>query len=572
MPSLERFERLINTTVPLKPLEFRHIGSRGEQIQSWLSMLNRLPRNEQINQTKTTLTELIVSDISDESRLTILDTVNLFLERLVLQLQNDYLRNPQNSRSEQDSCINEVRSLYYLQILCHQGIAIRNYQELTPEPVQPTQNTSGGWLKGLTNKFKSPTPAPVAPPPTIAPTTPQKRLMTLAIYRIMSTYFKLIHEFALTYQKVPAVFWGQMNAWYFKSATQGIDKLDINKLDHTIPNNSIHQQYTQSCLASFANLFAYRQTDIISIFKLIPTWIPYIQTTFTAHSHFKVFVNLQASTPPEFITPYATVNPYSNEQVCLFIDVKDLFNYLKELESAEGPFESRIAKIIMLAFGRYLDSNTGNTRINEHLADMMTGFFPIFDKLSNGKNFASLIHQSALPEAHHPRITNRTMLGAKEVAKVMTKNDTNVQFMFGNIDGTKPVDIRHLNISVFGLFALKAHQTTDKHPWKLGVIQWAELTDTQIAIDGKFFGKILSVCGIRLRASAGDARPQDFIQGILVAGDGVNQHTSLVMPRYHFKEGDTVVLRVDTKESTMRLEKSLLVADDFEQYEIVRLV
>lgn len=75
--------------------------------------------------------------------------------------------------------------------------------------------------------------------------------------------------------------------------------------------------------------------------------------------------------------------------------------------------------------------------------------------------------------------------------------------------------------------------------------------------------------GVRLRKK--DGRSQEFVHGLLVGGDELNQQTTLVMPRYHFKVGDFVVLRIDTKEIELRLERNLLTTDEIEQYQIVRL-
>jgi hypothetical protein len=57
----------------------------------------------------------------------------------------------------------------------------------------------------------------------------------------------------------------------------------------------------------------------------------------------------------------------------------------------------------------------------------------------------------------------------------------------------------------------------------------------------------------------------------LVDGDELNEQSTLIMPRYHFKVGDYVVLRIDTKEMELRLERNLLTTDEIEQYQIVRL-
>lgn len=577
MPSLERFERLVSTTVALRKADLHHIGQFGELTDIWIESLPRLPRPEQLAQTKTVLTEMIISDITDEQRLSILSKLFVVVERLVGQMQADYIHNPQSSHDEQETRIFEVRSLYFLLILCYQGIAQRAHTQLTQdESKQNAKNakpTQTGWLSKLTEKLSGNVVQQGAGL-SVAVITPQKRLFTLAVYHMMGVYFKLLLEFALTYQKVPAFIWGLMNGWYLKAAKQSVEHTDINKL-HNALTGTIAHQYSQSCLANFANLFAYRRSDIINIFKVLPTWVKYTQATFTAHPHYKVFVNLQAPTPPEFITPYATVNPYSSENVCLFFDVTDLFLHLKTLEKSEDSsiqFESRMAKIVLLAFARQLESQTSTTRINEHLARMVTGFFAIFDELSGGKKLPELINHQELPEKYQPRTANRAIIGSKEVVKVLTKSDASIQFVFGDIDARKPVDMASMHISVFGLFALKSDQSTHQNPWRLGMIHWAEPTDNQVAVDGKFFGRILSVCGVRLRSSAGDNRPQDFIHAILVSGDGFNHQITLIMPRYHFKAGDSVILRVESKESTLRLTRHLLTTDDFEQYEVVRLV
>lgn len=117
---------------------------------------------------------------------------------------------------------------------------------------------------------------------------------------------------------------------------------------------------------------------------------------------------------------------------------------------------------------------------------------------------------------------------------------------------------------------MKSALSQNKHPWRIGIIHWAETKDNKILADGRFLGRLLTACGVRL--SSNDMRSQDFIQGLLVAGDGLNQQTTLVMPKYHFRAGDTIVLKVSEKQTTLRLEKNLLSTDDFEQYEIVRLV
>lgn len=566
MFSLEKFDKLSKAPIARKAVALASVGRSGEHVTAWSSKLARLDKHDQYQHAKSVLGELVIADIEESVRFGILEAMMPTIERLIMQMQNEYISNPQTSPREQKAYVDEVRSLYFLIILSYQSVAFATHKTLTEAAsVAPKKNTN--WFKKMTEGLGNVTKNGVG----VDVIGESKKLHTLSVYRIMLSCYRLINDFALTYQKSPACLWRLMNGWYLKASTLGIVKTNVGKLGN-YAECSIHKQYLYSCIASFINLFAYRRADIVNMFKLLPQWAERVETTFEAQSHFRVFVNLQGETSPELITPFASINPYSNDHVCLFFDVRQLFEHLKSLEhdeDAKNSFEARLAGMVMLAFNRHLEQPS--TKITNRSAYMLTGFGAIYREIAGERSFDQIIAQSQLRTEFHPkRIFDATADSQKEQVQLIRRNDTGAQFIVGGFaqdDEEKVLSRPYL--PVFGLFAMMSLRSDNTHPWRLGIVHWAESKEDSVEVDGRFLGRILSVCGIRL--STRDMRSQDFVQAFLVSGDQLNQQTTLVLPRYHFKEGDLVILRVADKETTLRLEKNVLSADDIEQYQIVRL-
>lgn len=570
MLTLDTFERLASAPITTKPVTLHAIGQQGEAMSAWTARLAYMDKHEQYRQIKGVLSELVVAEMKDELRLTLLEGVVSVVERLVLAMQQEYINNPQSPPSEQRTYIDEVRSLYFLLVLCYQGIAFRTHQVLNVAGATNTnqKNKKTSWVDKLKGS--------VARSGIGDWVSGDKRLYVLSVYRVMHVCYKLLMEYALTYQKAPSCVWQLMNSWYLKSAVLGADKVCVSKLSK-LGECSIYQQYLQSCLASFANLFSYRRPDILNGFKVIPVWTKHIKTTFSPSGQLKMFVNLQGNTAPEMITPYASINPYSNDYVCLFFEVKGLFEYLLAIESGKNAgtdgyavFEKRLAKMVLMAFYRQSDDQSeGRTR--NQAAEILAGFGAIFKEMA-GRPFNQVIAQSKLPDPYLPqiRIDEQTAL-KKELVKLIRKNEASVQFTLTTASEDEMGDtiINCPYLPIFGLFALKSTQVANQHPWRLGLVHWVDAKDDSLEVGGRFLGRVLSVCGIRLNGR--DMRGKDFVQALLVSGDELNQQTTLILPRYHFKEGDLVILRVEQKETSLRLEKNLLSTDEIEQYEIVRI-
>lgn len=576
MLALETFERLASAPIATKPVALQAIGAKGELISAWTARLAYMDKHEQYRHIKGVLSELVVADINDDLRLTLLENLMTAVERLVLSMQQEYINNPQSPPSEQRTYVDEVRGLYFLLILCYQGVAFRSYQILNAAGI-PTANKTKAAKTSWVDKLKGGLSGSVVRSGMgVDLVGGEKRQYVLSVYHIMHLGYKLLLEYALTYQKAPGSVWKLMNDWYFKSASLAVDKVCVSKLAN-LGECSIYQRYLQSCLASFANLLSYRRPDILNGFKIIPIWAKYIKTTFKASREFRLFVNLQGNTPPELITPYASINPYSSDYICLFFETSGLFEYLSAVDSGKNEgtdgyaaFEKRLAKMVLMAFQRQADDTTEG-RVRNQAAEILTGFGATFKEMA-GRPFNQVIAQSKLADMYLPQLKIDQQASTRsELVKLVRKNDASVQFTLDTVSqdevGDKITNCPYLPI--FGLFAMKSSQSANKNPWRLGLVHWVDAKEDCIEVGGRFLGRVLSVCGIRLNTR--DMRGKDFVQALLVSGDELNQQTTLVLPRYHFKEGDVVILRVEQKETSLRLQKNLLSTDEIEQYEIVRL-
>lgn len=562
MITLQKFEHLIRAPLAQKPITLTHFDQTGSDISTWATTLSTRPKCEQYNNIRTALSEVLVCNMCDGQKLLLMDELMVVIERIIGRMRADYIYEHQSLSDEQLSSVHEVRSLYFLMILIYRNIAVRHQNSAV------TENGSGKkWLNKIIPTKKSDV--------LIA----GRDIFIYAVHQLMVLYVKLLMEYALTYQKAPKVIWQEVNGWYLNALNLQLCHEHMHNLNKNYPKTSIHDRYMQACGASFGNFFAYRRQDILNAFKVLPLWTKYFKTTFDASSEFRVFVNLQGFEPPEIITPYASVNPYSDEHRCLFFDLADFTRYIEQVSAgeyidgtAQSLFEMRFAKMVLLAFEQRSSHDRQDDR-HERKAELLVGFASIFNEISGGQNLSTVIRERGLPADFHVKISASAigMVAPKEMVKVSYKNEAVARFRFGaqGMDEKDEILSSRPLIHLYGLFALKSAISTNKNPWRLGMAHWVEKTNNSVAVDGRFLGRVLMVVGIRLRKQ--DGRSQEFIHALLVDGDELNEQSTLIMPRYHFKVGDYVVLRIDTKEMELRLERNLLTTDEIEQYQIVRL-
>lgn len=560
MITLSKFERLVMTNIAQKPVQNMAIGVDGELISEWILSLSGMNKHGQFAQMQSVLSDLLVAQMSDKLRLSLLAKLMPAFERVVGQLHNDYIYEHQNLSAVQQQSTTEVRSLYFLLILNYKNIASRAYVELHQD------DDVDSWLKKIVKTLNH----------------DEKDTIVIAVYQMIGLYVRLLMEYAMTYQRAPRVVWQQLNFWYLRVAQEGVVHQDVHKVAKYLPNDTIHRKYEQACISSFVNFFAYRRQDILAVFKVLPTWASYVEATFEARPELKIFVNLLGNHPPEMITPYATVNPYSDEYQCLFFDETRLVEHLLEVKSgkfitndAQSVFESRLAQMVLIAFERYARQDRID-RLGEQKAELLTGFSAIFKEVSGGRGLGEVINQKALMNTHQPKSVKEALNPAmpKEQVKLTSSSDTLARFNYtqkihDTHDDLRDVVINQQFLQVFGLFAIKSDNSKNHNPWRLGIAHWVDRFADEIEVDGRILGRILLACGARLLKN--DARSQEFIHALLIDGDELNRQSTLIVPRYHFKSGDMILMRIDTKELQLRLERNLLSTDEIEQYQIVRI-
>lgn len=565
MITLSKFERLVVADIPQKPVNIALIGAQGEFLDAFCQALPTLNKHEQYTQLKAVLSDLLIAQMDDGYRLHLINELVGVGERIIAQLHSDYLYEHQSLSDARQESTYEARSLYFLMILIYKNITARAYQVVQSESSQPV--VSQGFFARLTGVVAD------------VQMSDAKQILAHAMYQMMRLYVCLLLEYALTYERTPRAVWQQLNFWYLRGVYAAVVRLDVVKSDDGRDSDTIYNQYRQACLASFANFFAYRRQDIVNVFKVLPTWIDYVDTTFEPRPELRVFVNLLGNHPPEVITPYATVNPYSEEFQCLFFDVARLMAYLKDVkegkyltENIQSVFEARLARMVLIAFGRRANEDKID-RYDEHAGVLLTGFSTIANELSSGRDMSELVKITDTTRAFMPRSLDAFgVITPIEEVVITTKNNTTTRFNYINERGRELPSDEPLSrnfLQIFGVFALKSKNSESSKPWRLGIAHWVDRINNDVEVDGRFLGRILMMAGVRLRKNEG--RSQEFVPAFLIEGDELNEQSTLVLPNQHFKSGDFVILRIDGREMELRLERKLLSTDEIEQYQIVRI-
>ena len=120
------------------------------------------------------------------------------------------------------------------------------------------------------------------------------------------------------------------------------------------------------------------------------------------------------------------------------------------------------------------------------------------------------------------------------------------------------------------LFLLCRSENPASTAWSIGVVRWLNLDPEKPEVDWQVLGHQLIACGIRLQDR--DSRSRHFVPAFVVGDDEQLQTpSSLIMPTSHFHVGDRVMMRINTKQKTLRLVRRLMMTDEFSQYEVAQL-
>lgn len=560
-----------------------------EQLIKWAAGLSGQSEKEQIDQLETVLAELSEANIEDDQCLKLLDIISSATERLIATLHAHYIYETGSLSDDQLSVMEQVKSLYYFKALVYEAIIRR--QLLAMKYEQKNEKNARPWKRLVT-----------------AAQTSVSTLST-AIYQSLLVYQKLLYENSMAYKKPPLYIWSAFNKLYHLACQHNMAQ--INFAAHVINKhaNTIHQLYCEVCLHSLLNVSAMRRSSILMVQRLLPTWALQVSATLEPQTQTRIFVNLKDHHAPEYLTALSTINPYDDEHDCLFLELAPLVSYLEERKKELSLIEKVVSEYRLVSQALTVMTHRYTARQikipskynPKKEANIITGFNDIHYHAANKRNLKSVIESQLLPADYKPQLdTLPNESASKSELTIDTYDDTDVTLRFrtlnlpidsaiikdsisnnlvdGNIatteDSTQAFMASVLpRLRIMNLLLLKENKTSGKEELTLAMVHWLKIEDKHLQIEAQVLGHEPTPCGLRLdNRDNTDTRSRHFIPALLLTGDTLLDTTfSMLVPSYHFEIDDRVIIRLNEKQQSLRLQRRLLMTEEFIQYEVVRL-
>lgn len=611
MVNLSTFQQYLSIDARLsrtltKSIDLTKSFNKDEQhLLKWAALLPMQTEAQQTEQLEKVLTELRVAAIDDRQRLTLLNIVLEAANKLIPMLRQHYIYEANAFNDYQLGYVVQVKSLYYLMIMVYDGVIQR---EITFLKDKKLQASNGLLQRYLTN---------------------EKALsITLAIatYQTLLMYQKLLFEEALCYQKPVPYLWSNINQLYYMACQQQTVDIDLSSYITTYCADNIHQLYGQLCLHSLLNVRAMRRATVLMVQRLLLEWSEHLVASIEPQTETKVFVNLHSDNPPTYLTAHSAINPYDAHHDCVFIELAPLVTYLKFRrdtlieEGREGVESSLMNTVAITLSYRYIQPplTLPIRQSAKQQGHIITGFNDIHYRVSHEQSLSTLIAAKYLPEHQQPRydtvpkklsantvstnaVSNNTMLGVEtfdsdnalsdfrtlrllpdSVEPAISASSAGENTPKAKYSGKKVKDIVEvaendaLNsiapppLRTMSLFLLCRSESPASTDWSIGVVRWLNLDLEKPEIDWQVLGHQLIACGIRLQDR--DSRSRHFVPAFVIGDDEQLQTpSSLIVPTSHFQVGDRVMMRINTKQKTLRLVRRLMMTDEFSQYEVAQL-
>lgn len=582
MVTLSRFQDYLSSKEPLsssepltpsEPLLSSSNRSDSGQEHYLLKLLASLPAQtqaQQVLQLEKVLTVLREINIEGRQRLKLMTAVIEASDPLIASLRQHYIYEVGALNDTQLAYMAQVKSLYYLIIMVYDRV-IRYKQSLLSRHKKQTIGIS--WQRYFRTDNAS-------------------MILAMAIYQTLSIYQKLLGEDAIAYQKPASYLWLKINQLYSLAHERHVAtiSLSISKdTKCTFLASTIHQLYCQVCLLSLFNVRAMPRSNILVVQRLLPEWAKYIDATIEPKTETRVFVDLNSDQPPIYLTASSDINPYEDRYHCLFIELAPMVDHLKLRvqalikEDSEGVECYLLNKIAMTMAYRYLQPPLilmTKYPVKEQ-AVLVTGFNKIHYRVSGSQNFRSLIAMNDLPKEQWPRYDTSSQTQNSYDVLVHETLQTNLDAsLFRTLQLTnKAAPLLAANefvqnapppLSTMSLFLICRSDTSTQPSWSMGMVRWLNLDNKDPEAEWQVLGHTLVACGLRLEGSS--MRSQYFVPAFVLGKDEQLQMVgTLIVPTAYFQTDDRVIMRINTKQTPLRLGQRLLVTDEFSQYEVMKL-
>lgn len=586
MITLSTFQEHLSSTEALPLVSKRSANGQEGYLLKLLAALPSQTQAQQAEQLAKILTVLRVANIDESQRLTLMATVIDASDQLIATLRQSYIYETGALSDIQMGYVAQIKSLYYSMIMVYDRV-IRHKTSLLNN--QRKYAASNGWQRYFNGDKSSST------------------TLAIAIYQTLLMYQKLLGEEALCYQKPSSYLWHKINQLYYLAYQYHAAEINMSVTAGTQRAKTVHQLYCQICLYSLLNVRAMRRPNILLVQRLLPEWAKHIVATIEPTTETRVFVDLQSDNPPAYLTASSTINPYEDRYHCLFIEIAPLVEYLKRrkqalvTEGGDGVESHLLNKIAMTLNYRYLQPPL--TLATKHSAKedavLITGFNNIHYRVSHSHSFTSLIAIKELPDEQRPRYdTVNKKQDSSHVLASETFDRNDDLSLFRTLRLSPTVDTLNkdrfhndgfhkdsLNIvadedtsattappalHMMSLFLVCRSDTITPPDWSMGVARWLDFDSKNPEIEWQVLGHQLVACGLRLEGR--ETRSRHFVPAFILGRDERLQTTgTLIVPTSYFQTDDRVIMRINSKQTPLRLGQRLLITDEFSQYEVVQL-
>ena len=558
----------------------RLVDGDANHLLKLLTMLPLQTQEQQAEHLENIVSVLRTANIEEWQRLKLMLAATDATDKLIATLRQQYIYETGALSDTQLAYVAEVKSLHYLIILAFNEVVRRQNLTASIRKKRPK--------RGLPRYFNT--------------NKKQSNILATAIYQSLQRYHKLLCEDALCYQQPSDYLWYNINQLYHLSYQQRVSHIDLETHIVTPYTNNIHQLYCQICLHDLLNVRAMRRPNILLVQRLLPEWSQHIEASIEPTTETRVFVDLQSNQPPRYLTASSDINPYEDHYDCLFLELTPMVQYFdsRRQVSIEGSSGSSIGighgllnTISMTIRYRYLQPQLTlpNKHSIKHHASLVTGFNSIYQRIGRSVSFASLIAAESLPLEERPRydtldseknsdnIPNVEVFGAHDspslfrimrlASKANILNQEKVAEEGIKIDTVKAEPTAKLPLHIMSLFLLSQTEVAEQPDWSIGVVRWMHLDTQHKEVEWQLLSHQLVACGLRLEGEG--KRSRHFVPALLLGKDERLQTiSSLIIPSSYFQTNDRVVMRIDHKQTHLRLGRRLILTDEFSQYEIAQ--
>ncbi|WP_442069477.1 hypothetical protein [Psychrobacter sp.] len=591
MITLSMFQEYLSSEEPLPPLLNKMANGQEGYLRKLLAGLSSQTQAEQAEQLEKILTVLRVANIDEQQRLKLMIAVISASDQLIAALRQHFIYETGALSSVQVGYVNQIKSLYYLIIMVYDRVIRHNTSLLSR---QRKYTTSDGWHRYFSSDK------------TLSTT------LAVAIYQSLLMYQRLLFTEVLCYQKPSPYLWAKINQLYYLAYQHHVVGIDLSKMIDISRASNIHRLYCQICLHSLLNVRAMRRPSILLVQRLLTEWAEYIVATIEPKTDTRIFVDLQNNKPPAYLTASSAINPYEDRYHCLFIELMPMLEYLSSRrqvlvqEGSEGLESYLLNNIAMTMRYHYLKSppKLVKKRDIRKEAVLVTGFNNIHYHVGGSHLFASLIAMNELPEKHRPRydtVSKKQDSSDILASEILDANDQSSLFrtliLPSTVDildkGSDRVSLTEESLHalvadddamaddviiktappllyLMSLFLVCRSETVASPDWSIGVVRWLNLDTDKPEVDWQVLGNHVVACGLRLEGT--ETRSQHFVPAFILGREEELQTIgTMIVPTAYFQTGDRVIMRINAKQTSLRLGKRLLITDEFSQYEVVQL-